>query len=151
MTYNLSDIKTKLVAGYNYCKKIYRGGINTPEQFEVFINLCEAHINNCNYYCAQLKPMFGIFQFKRYTDYCALHNICGDTVAELNEIINGLNIFIQKQKEENEAYAQLETRLKFEAAVAYDIKEAERKQTLKNVCKRPIGFIINTNNTNDNE
>lgn len=151
MNYNVNDIKTNIVAGYNYCMKVYNGGIKTPEQFETFINLCEAHINNCNFYCMKLKPCLGIFNFKRYRDYMSVRNVCADTVDTINDVVNGLNVFMQKQKEENEAYAQLEKRLRFEAAVAYSIKENECKQTLEDTHKHSVGFIINKNNDDKNE
>ena len=56
-----------------------------------------------------------------------------------------------KQQEEAEAYAQLESRMRFEAAVAYDIKEQEKQRIREESQKRQVGFIINKNEDNTDE
>lgn len=149
--YNTNQIKTNVVAGYNYCKKVYNGGIESPEQFDAFVNLCQNYLDICNTYCTHIKPTFGILQYKQYKDYHSVRNICIDTIDEINGILTGLQILFDKQREETEAFTQLESRMRFEAAVAYDIKESERKQTFENARKRPIGFIINKNKDNIDE
>jgi hypothetical protein len=87
-------------------------------------------------------------QYKRYKDYHSVRNICIDTVNEINNILTGLQAQFEKQQEETEAYAQLEARLRFEAAVAYDIKEQEKQRIREESQKRQIGFIINKNEDN---
>ena len=145
MNYNVNQIKTNVVAGYKYCKKVYNGGIESPEQFDVFVNLCQNYLDICNNYCATVKPTFGILQYKQYKDYKSIRNICVDTVNEINNILTGLQAQFDKQQEEAEAYAQLEARMRFEAAVTYDIKEQERQRIKEESQKRKIGFIINKN------
>lgn len=145
MNYNANQIKTDVVAGYRYCKKVYNGGIESPEQFDVFVNLCQNYLDTCNNYCDIVRPTFGVLQYKRYKDYHSIRNICVDTVNEINNILTGLQTQFDKQREEAEAYAQLEARLRFEAAVAFDIKEQEKQRIKEESQKRQIGFIINKN------
>lgn len=145
MNYNTNQIKTNVVAGYKYCKKVYNGGIESPEQFDVFVNLCQNYLDTCNNYCDIVRPTFGILQYKRYKDYHSVRNICVDTVNEINNILTGLHTQFDKQQEEAETYAQLEARLRFEAAVAFDIKEQEKQRIMEESQKRQIGFIINKN------
>lgn len=151
MNYNANQIKTDVVAGYRYCKKVYNSGIESPEQFKIFVNLCQNYLDICNNYCTIVKPTFGILQYKRYKDYKSIRSICVDTVNEINDILVGMQAQFDKQHEEAEAYAQLEARLRFEAAVAFDIKEQERLRQLEGV-KKPIGFgnIIEINNVDTN-
>lgn len=148
MNYNVNQIKTNVVAGYKYCKKVYNGGIESPEQFDVFVNLCQNYLDTCNNYCNIVKPAFGILQYKRYKDYHSVRNMCVDTVNEINNILTGLQAQFDKQQEEAEAYTQLEARLRFEAAVTYDIKEQEKQRIREESQKRQIGFIINKNTDN---
>lgn len=145
MKYNANQIKTNVVAGYNFCKKVYNGGIESPEQFDAFVNLCQNYLDICNKYCTIVKPTFGILQYKRYKDYKSIRNICVDTVDEINGILTGLQTLFDKQREETEAFTQLEARMRFEAAVAYDIKEGEKQMLREESQKRQIGFIINKN------
>lgn len=151
MKYNVNQIKTNVVAGYNFCKKVYNGGIESPEQFDAFVNLCQNYLDICNNYCSIVKPTFGILQYNRYKDYHSVRNMCVDTVNEINDILTGLQTQFDKQQEEAEAYAQLETRLRIEATVAFDIKENERQRQMK-LAKKPMGFgcIIDINKENDN-
>ena len=145
MNYSVNQIKTNVVAGYKYCKKVYNGGIESPEQFNTFVNLCQNYLDTCNNYCSIVRPMLGILQYKRYKDYRSIRNICIDTVNEINNILTDLQAQFDKQQEEAEAYTQLEARLRFEAAVAYDIKEQEKQRIKEESQKRQIGFIINKN------
>ena len=145
MKYNVNQIKTDVVAGYNFCKKVYNGGIESPEQFDAFVNLCQNYLDTCNNYCTIVKPTFGILQYKRYKDYKSIRNICVDTVDEINGILTRLKTLFDKQREEDEAFTQLEARMRFEAAVAYDIKEGEKQMLREESQKRQIGFIINKN------
>jgi hypothetical protein len=149
MNYNTNQIKTNVVASYKYCKKVYTGGIETPAQFDTFVNLCQNHLDKCNYYCNVVKPTFGILQYKRYKDYKSIRNICADTVNDISDILVNMQAQFDKQQEEAEAYAQLESRLRFEAAIAYNIKEQESKNQLNKTLSRTIGF--KQNNIQDNE
>lgn len=151
MNYNVNQIKTNVVAGYKYCKKVYNGGIESPEQFEAFVNLCQNYLDICNNYCTIVKPTFGILQYKRYKDYKSIRNICVDTVDEINGILTGLQTQFDKQREETETFTQLEARMRFEAAVAYDIKEQEKQRIKEESQKQQIGFIINKNTDNADE
>lgn len=151
MKYNVNQIKTDVVAGYNFCKNVYNGGIESPEQFDAFVNLCQNYLDICNNYCTIVKPAFGILQYKRYKDYKSIRNICIDAVDEINGILTGLQTLFDKQREEAEAFTQLEARMRFEAAVAYDIKEGEKQMLREESQKRQIGFIINKTEDNTNE
>jgi hypothetical protein len=151
MKYNVNQIKTNVVAGYKYCKKVYNGGIESPEQFDAFVNLCQNYLDSCNHYCGIVRPTFGILQYKRYKDFKSVRNICADAVNEINNILTGLQAQFDKQQEEAEAYAQLESRMRFEAAVAYDIKEQEKQHIREESQKRQVGFIINKNEDNTDE
>lgn len=151
MKYNVNQIKTDVVAGYNFCKKVYNGGIESPEQFDAFVNLCQNYLDICNNYCTIVKPTFGILQYKRYKDYKSIRNICVDTVDEINGILTGLQTQFDKQREETETFTQLEARMRFEAAVAYDIKEQEKQRIKEESQKQQIGFIINKTTDNTDE
>ena len=151
MNYNVNQIKTNVVAGYKYCKKVYNGGIESPEQFDTFVNLCQNYLDICNNYCTIVKPTFGILQYKRYKDYKSIRNICVDTVDEINGILTGLQTQFDKQREETETFTQLEARMRFEAAVAYDIKEQEKQRIKEESQKQQIGFIINKTTDNTDE
>lgn len=148
---NINTYKTQLLREFNYCKRIFNGGIETESQLQTFTNLCQAYVDNCNYMCKQNRPKLGILQCKKYKSYKSLEYLCSNTVADLSGMINSAKDVFNKANEEAEMYEQIETRMRIEAAVAFDIKENERQRQINDV-KKPIGFgrIIDTNKDNNN-
>lgn len=147
---NINNYKTRLFRDFNFCKRVFNGGIETEIQLQIFTNLCQAYVNNCNHICKQAKPKLGILQHNKYKYYKSLEHLCGDTVACLSDLINSIKATFDKANEEAEMYEQIETRMRIEAAIARDIKEEDRQRQRAGV--KPIGFgsIININDDNNN-
>ena len=53
-------IKGEIMNAYRYCEKVYNGGLDSYEQFQSFINLCQNFVDICNFslyweYCNQIN------------------------------------------------------------------------------------------------
>jgi hypothetical protein len=147
----INNHKTRLLRDFNFCKKVFNKGIETDIQLQSFTNLCQAYVNNCNHITKQTKPVLGILQYKKHKEHKSLEQLCIDTVADLSGKISSTREALDKVKEEAEMYEQIETRMRIEAAVAFDIKEQERLRQMAGI-KKPIGYghIIDINNDNNN-
>lgn len=132
-------LKTKLMDGYRFCMRVYEGGIESTDQFSSFENLCQNYVDMCNFWCDELKPLFGYIQYDRMKKYKDVHRVCEFTVGSLNVILQGFNAMLDKQAEEAEAIAAIEKRLRIEHKIALELKE-EQNQIAKT---RPIGYCIN--------
>ena len=142
----VNSVKTYIMNSFRYCKRI-SDNIDTMEQFETFIKLCQIHINNCNYLCNKTKPKIGIIQRHKKQIYDNLHNLCNYTVEELNDIINIYNESFAKTREDAEMRMQLELSARINNEITLEYRERELKKIKET--RIPIGFKINYDN-NDN-
>lgn len=119
------------------------------EQFNVFINLCQAHVDNCNFWCNKLKPTIGILQPNKKNLYENLRGVYSYTVDKLNNIINMYNESFEKAKEEAEMQMQLELSARINNEIALEYRDNEYKNIKET--RRQIGFKINNNNNDTTE
>lgn len=141
-------IKTYIMNSFRYCKRLSEG-IETTEQFEAFINICQIHVNNCNFWCNKIKPKIGIIQRYKKQMYDNLHSVCSYTVEELSNIINMYNESFAKAKEDAEMQMQLELSARINNEITLEYRDREL-QKLKET-RRPIGFQINNDNNDTTE
>ena len=145
----VSSYKTEIMQGFRFCQKVYEGGIETPEQFDVFTNLCENHVNNCNAICKKIKPILGILQYKKYIEYKDFRYTCAYTVGTLNQILNSIQAEYDKAKEIAELQEQLEIKSRIEFELALEFKELEQARQIEKRKSKKIGFC-NTNEVENN-
>lgn len=144
----VNAIKTYIMNSFRYCKRVSEG-IESMEQFEVFVNLCQSHVDNCNFWSNKLKPTIGILQPNKKNLYENLHVVCSYTVDRLKDIINTYNDSFEKAKEEAEMQMQLELSARINNEIALEYKDNEYKKLKESRC--PIGFKINNNNNDTTE
>lgn len=144
----VNTIKTYIMNSFRYCKRVSEG-IESMEQFDVFVNLCQAHVDNCNFWCNKLKPTIGILQPTKKKLYENLYVACDYTVDRLKDIINIYKESFEKAKEEAEMQMQLELSARINNEIAIECKDNEYKKLKES--RRPIGFKINNNNNDTTE
>ena len=144
----VNAIKTYIMNSFRYCKRISEG-IESMEQFDVFVNLCQAHVDNCNFWCNKLKPTIGILQPNKKNLYRNLYGVCSYTVDRLKDIINIYKESFEKAKEEAEMQMQLELSARINNEIALEYKDNEYKKLKES--HNPIGFKINNNNNDTTE
>lgn len=141
----VNAIKTYIMNSFRYCKRISEG-IESMEQFDAFVNLCQTHVDNCNFWCNKIKPTIGILQPNKKNLYENLYGVCSYTVDRLKDIINIYKESFEKAKEEAEMQMQLELSARINNEIALEYKDNEYKKLKES--RSPIGFKIN-NNDND--
>ena len=144
----VNTIKTYIMNSFRYCKRVSEG-IESMEQFEVFVNLCQSHVDNCNFWCNNLKPTIGILQPNKKSLYENLHVVCSYTVDKLKDIINTYKESFEKAKEEAEMQMQLELSARINNEIALEYRDNEYKKLKES--RRPIGFKINYDNNDTTE
>ena len=138
----VNSYKTEIMQGFRFCQRVYEGGIETPEQFDVFTNLCENHVNNCNAICKKIKPKLGIIQYKKYMQYKDFRYTCAYTVNYLNNILSSIQAEYDKAKEIAELQEQLEIKSRIEFELAMEFKEIEQQRQIERRKTKPIGFNV---------
>ena len=144
----VNAIKTYIMNSFRYCKRISEG-IESVEQFDIFVNLCQSHVDNCNFWCNKLKPTIGILQPNKKSLYENLYIVCSYTVDKLGDIINTYKKSFEKAKEEAEMQMQLELSARINNEIALEYRDKEHKKIKES--RRPIGFKINNNNNDTTE
>lgn len=144
----VNNIKSYIMNSFRYCKRLSEG-IETTEQFEAFTNICQIHVNNCNFWCNKLKPRLGFIHRDKKRLYNSLYNTCDYTVDSLSNIISIYNESFEKAKETAEMQLQLEmgARINSEVAIEYRDKELQKLKE----ARKPIGFKINYDNNDTTE
>ena len=138
----INDLKTYIMRSYRYCIKVYET-IEDESHFETWFNLCNAHVNSCNFLLKKTKPLFTFINTKYVKTYKEFKSICEYTVGSIQSTIDEYLIEKNKANEEMEAYRSLETKARLEYELAIEYKEAELQNQKSLHQQNPIGFSSN--------
>ena len=137
----VNDYKTSIMESYNYCIKIYNDGFESLDQFYSFKQLCQLHVDRCNFYYKKVEPKFGILQYNRYKMTKELKFMSLNTINELSNLLNTWYDNYEKMIEEAKLAAKAEEQLKLEHEIAMEYRDVQRKKDKKELKKtKPIGF-----------
>lgn len=142
-------VKGEIMNAYRYCEKIYNGGLDSYEQFQSFINLCQNFVNICNFNSKNIKPKLGILQPNKWAAYKDVQYTCKFAVDKLNDMISSWQVSYDKSLEDCEMIKQIETRVRIEHQVAIEYREKELEKQKNQLKDRPIGYNINKFTTNE--
>lgn len=142
-------LKGEIMNAYRYCEKVYNGGIETYEQFQSFINLCQNFVNVCNFNSKNIKPALGLLQLNKWAAYKDFQYACTFAVDKLNDMIRSWQASYDKSLEECEMIKQMETRARIEHQVAIEHREKELENQKNRLKSRPIGYNINKVTTDE--
>ena len=142
-------IKGEIMNAYRYCEKVYNGGLDSYEQFQSFINLCQNFVDICNFNSENIKPVLGILQPNKWAAYKDVQYTCKFVVDKLNDMINSWQASYDKSLEDCEMIKQMETRARIEHQVAIEYREKELENQRNRLKARPIGYNINKITTDE--
>lgn len=134
---DVNVLKNYIMASYQYCKKVYNG-IENHTQFQSWLQLCYAHVNNCNFWTLKLEPFIKFIPTTRCKLYKDFRFACEYTVDSLQMMISEYNEAYAKELEQIEMNKQIEMRARIEHEIAIEYKETLMAQE-RAKCK-PIGF-----------
>lgn len=137
----LNRVKTYIMNSFRYCKRVYDGGIETKSQFISFTQLCQNHLNNCNFWCQKFEPKIKFIPSYKKLLYDNLLTTCAYTVETINEMLQEWQLILDKQNEQAELASQIEMRARIEHELAIEYKDIMTNK-IKNDSKQ-IGFNIN--------
>lgn len=146
----INDLKTYIMRSYRYCVKVYET-IEDESHFETWFNLCNAHVNSCNFLLKKTKPLITFINTKYVKAYKEFKSICEYTVGAIQATIDEYLIEKNKANEELEMYRQLEAKARMEYELAMEYKEAELQNQKEIQQQNPIGFSNKTVNEDDNQ
>lgn len=144
-------LKGVVMESYRYCEKVYNGGIDSYEQFQTFINLCQNFVNICNFYSKNIKPTLGLLQTNKWAAYKDFQYVCTFAVDKLNDMIRSWQASYDKSLEECEMIKQMETRARIDHEIAIEYREKELEKQKNQLKTRPIGYNINKATTDEQE
>jgi hypothetical protein len=151
----ISALKTKVMNNYRFCERIYNGGFEDQIQFVVFKELCQNHLDLCNFWYNKKQPKlwfitkyFPIQQTKEYID---LWLTCSYTVEQISNMINTTQESFNKMSEIEELKEQLEIKMHIENSIVKQIKENDIKELHEELKQNPIGFNSPIYNDEENE
>ena len=146
---DVNVLKNYIMASYQYCKKVYNS-IDNHTQFQTWLQMCYAHVNNCNFWTLKLEPFIKFIPTTKCKLYKDFRFACEYTVDSLQTMIAEYNERYTKELEQIELNKQIEMRARIEHEIAIEYKEAMIERDKAN--RKPIGFNtaheIN-NNIND--
>ena len=146
--HDVNTLKIYIMSSYQYCKKVYNG-IESHEHFQTWLQLCYAHLNNCNYWINKLKPVITFIPSRKCKLYKDIRYTCEFTIDSLQDFITEYNTAYEKQLEDIEIAKQIETRARIEHELAIEYREFELERQKELIKTRPIGYNINKNSEND--
>ena len=137
-----NDLKTYIISSYRYCQNVYES-IENDEQYESWFNLCNNHLNNCNFLINTRKPNFlDIIINRNYVNlFNDFRDSCEFTVESIQGMMNEYNANKTKLDEEIEMFNQLEKKARFEYGLAEEFKEMDIQSKNDYMSKRVIGFL----------
>ena len=138
----LNELKSRVMNSWRYIERVFDGGIEDYEQFQVFTTLCENYLDLCNHWCRCVKPRFGWIQYEQMLMYRDLYSTCLFTVGEVNNLLSSWQSMYDAATEEAKQKAQLEERLRFEHAVSISLRDEQAEIDKKKSKTKPIGFRI---------
>ena len=141
-----NEAKTYLSSAHKKIKNVFEG-IETPEHYNAFYNMCNSVLNYCKTWDDRLRP----FGYNRWFSFCikpftkkkidiyeSYVSFALDTVSKLNEMIDN---YISAETAANEyakKYAEAEERIRMERDIV-DMLNKEKDEELKKETKK-IGF-----------
>lgn len=136
------DMISKIMSNFDKINKVY-DSIETPEQFDSWCNLCNAHLQYCNVWLKRIKPKLMFIPRESVALYNKIHNAAEYTVNEIQDSIYTYNTMVEQQKEEIKMLQQLENRCRLEHEIAIEYQDKQYEKAKKSDAKRkPIGFVI---------
>jgi hypothetical protein len=140
-----NNYKSSLMESYRYCIDVYNEGFDTVDQFYSFKQLCQLHVDRCNFYYKKLKPKFGKLQWRQYKLLKDIETAAKYTVNELSSLINGWADNYEKAVEEAKLMAKAEEQLRLEHKIAMEFRAVQKKKDKKELkSTKPIGFKVTT-------
>ena len=136
----INDLKTKVITSGRYLEKVYENGLETPEQFQAFVNMCETHVNTCNFFCKKYKPFLWFIPTEKTKIYRNFKAGCAYSVEIINALINTWQSAYDTAVEEAKIRSQLEDRARLEHEIAIEYAEAQYEKNHKIDNKSVIGF-----------
>ena len=146
--HDVNTLKIYIMSSYQYCKKVYNS-IESHEHFKTWLQLCYAHLNNCNYWVDKLKPAIMFIPSLKCKLYKDIRYTCEFTIDSLQDLITEYNTAYEKQLEDLELSKQIEMRARIEHELAIEYREAELEKQKELIKTRHIGYNINKDNEND--
>ena len=138
----LTQYKTEIMNSFRFCKRVYEGGIETPEQFDSFTNLCQNHVDKCNMICKKLKPKFSLLQWKKAKNFINFKETCAYTISEIQIMINEIQSGYDKLEEIEELRETMAIKARIEYEIANELKEVEIERQADIRESRQIGFSL---------
>ena len=145
----LTKYKTAVMVSFRYCKRIYEGGIETPEQFETFTNLCQNHVEVCNALCRKLKPKLPWLQWEKAKNFSNFRDTCAYTIEQLQSMISEIQSGYDKMAEIEELRETMTIKAQIEYEIANELKELEINRQSEIRESRNIGFTLPIKNEED--
>lgn len=137
----INDSLTKIMNSYDYCLTVYETGFDTVEQFYSFKQMCQNHVDMCNFYYRKCKPTFWKFQYRKYKLSENVKNACLYTISELSSIINDYMDSYDKAVEEAKIKIKTEEHCRLEHEIAMEYKDLQYEHDKELKKKSPkIGF-----------
>ena len=137
----LNQFKNRVMDSYRFIKRIYDGGIETPEQFTTFANVCQGHVDMCNILCYKLKPnFFGIFQPSKKSIFNKFKEVCAYTISEIQDMISTIQAEYDKLAEIDELRETMVIKAQIEYELANQFKEIDICHNKEIREARNIGF-----------
>ena len=132
-------LKNYIMSSYHYCKRVY-DSIETHEHFQSWLQLCYAHLNNCNYWIDKLKPNITFIPSKQKNIWKNFRYTCEFTIDSLQTLISEYNTTYEKQLEDMELAKQIEMRARIEHELALEFREIDIEFNKNLITKRQIGY-----------
>lgn len=133
-----NNAKTYLSAAYEKISKTFEG-IETPDHYNVFYNMCNNVLNYCKTWDERLKPRFKFFEKERWIIYESYTEFAMNTIAKLNEMIDEYTSAEAAANEYAQKYAETEERIRMEKEILERLNK-EKEEEIKKESK-PIGFV----------
>lgn len=116
----VNQLKDKVMMSGRYLEQVFETGFETYEQFQSFCNMCENHVDMCNFYCKKLKPRIPFLQRKQFKLYDNFKTGCAWSVDIINELLRSYQSTYDAAIEEAKVKAQLEERIRLEHEIAIE-------------------------------
>lgn len=137
----LNQFTTQVMNSYRFCKRVYEGGIESPEQFTTFTNLCQGHVDICNMLCYKLKPKFGLLQQSKLKIFKSFKDSCAYTISEIQGMIGTIQSEYDKLAEIDELRETMAIKAQIEYELANEFKELDIARNKEIRESRNIGFV----------
>lgn len=150
----INNLKTQLKIRTDYIVKAYES-IKEEDHYDAFINMCDTHIQFCNFWAARLKrQIFGLRLFKNYRLYNDYMKYAQHTISIIQEKINEYASAFTKCLEDQKFIDDTKKKIETEFLISSEIQDVKYKEIRKNEHKTIKGFGTKTKKrkkTNDKE